>query len=183
MSIITYPLNGVTYDAEDVSTYLCTRTSGVYAKDTNYAVSVTRPAADHRGPRSCVDQLRRFQGRLGLQPGGGQPDRPGRRQHPAPHRPVVLQFDTAANLTAVKLKPGHACRRPGAARHPAEPQPVRAGPVHGERARRLLGDHRRRHHRHPRGRGRVRCHAGRGQGHPHGPAAGAGAGHNDPAVH
>ena len=41
MSIITYPLNGVTYDAEDVSTYLCTRTSGVYAKDTNYAVSVT----------------------------------------------------------------------------------------------------------------------------------------------
>lgn len=25
MSIITYPLNGVTYDAEDVSTYLCTR--------------------------------------------------------------------------------------------------------------------------------------------------------------
>ena len=41
MSIITYPLNGVTYDAEDVSTYLCTRTSGVYSKDTNYAVSVT----------------------------------------------------------------------------------------------------------------------------------------------
>ena len=35
MSIITYPLNGVTYDAEAVSTYLCTRTSGVYAKDTN----------------------------------------------------------------------------------------------------------------------------------------------------
>ena len=43
MSIITYPLNGVTYDAEDVSTYLCTRTSGVYAKDSNYAVSVTGP--------------------------------------------------------------------------------------------------------------------------------------------
>ena len=31
MSIITYPLNGVVYSAEDVATYLCTRTSGVYS--------------------------------------------------------------------------------------------------------------------------------------------------------
>ena len=41
MSIITYPLDGVTYSAEDVATYLCTRTSGVYAKDSNFAVSIT----------------------------------------------------------------------------------------------------------------------------------------------
>lgn len=41
MSLITYPLNGVTYDAEDVGTYLCTRTSGIYAKDTNFAISIT----------------------------------------------------------------------------------------------------------------------------------------------
>ena len=41
MSIITYPLNGVVYSAEDVATYLCTRTSGVYSKETNFAVSIT----------------------------------------------------------------------------------------------------------------------------------------------
>ena len=39
MKLVTYPLDGVTYSAEDVAAYLCTRTSGVYAKDTNYAVS------------------------------------------------------------------------------------------------------------------------------------------------
>ena len=41
MSIITYPLNGVVYSAEDVATYLCTRTSGVYSKETNFAVRTT----------------------------------------------------------------------------------------------------------------------------------------------
>lgn len=33
MAIITYPLNDVEYTAEDAETYLCTRTSGVYAAE------------------------------------------------------------------------------------------------------------------------------------------------------
>ena len=60
MSIITYPLNGVVYSAEDVATYLCTRTSGVYSKETNFAVSNHRYPADHRCARPCMDQLRRL---------------------------------------------------------------------------------------------------------------------------
>ena len=40
MSIITYPLNGITYDASDAETYLCTRESGVFATD-QFVASVT----------------------------------------------------------------------------------------------------------------------------------------------
>lgn len=40
MAIITYPLNGVTYDATDVETYLCSRTSGVFDDDASFAISL-----------------------------------------------------------------------------------------------------------------------------------------------
>lgn len=33
MAIITYPLNGIEYDASDAETYLCTRESGVFSTD------------------------------------------------------------------------------------------------------------------------------------------------------
>ena len=41
MAIITYPLNGITYDATDAETYLCTRTSGVFSADGQFQASVT----------------------------------------------------------------------------------------------------------------------------------------------
>ena len=106
MSIITYPLNGVTYDAEDVSTYLCTRTSGVYAKDTNYAVSVTGPRQITVAPGLAWINYDDFKGVSACSREAVNltvPDADGTL--PRIDR-VVLQFDTAANLTAVKLKPG-----------------------------------------------------------------------------
>ena len=39
--IITYPLNGITYTAEDAESYLCTRTSGVFSSDNHFAISIT----------------------------------------------------------------------------------------------------------------------------------------------
>lgn len=39
--IITYPLNGITYAAEDAESYLCTRTSGVFSSDNHFALSIT----------------------------------------------------------------------------------------------------------------------------------------------
>ena len=106
MSIITYPLNGVTYDAEDVSTYLCTRTSGVYAKDSNYAVSVTGPRQITVAPGLAWINYDDFKGVSACSREAVNltvPDADGTL--PRIDR-VVLQFDTAANLTAVKLKPG-----------------------------------------------------------------------------
>lgn len=41
MAIITYPLNGITYAAEDAETYLCTRTSGVFSSDGHFAIEIT----------------------------------------------------------------------------------------------------------------------------------------------
>ena len=102
MSIITYPLNGVTYDAEDVSTYLCTRTSGVYSKDTNYAVSVTGARQITVAPGLAWVNYDDFKG-VSACSNLTVPDADSTL--PRIDR-VVLQFDTAANLTAVKLKPG-----------------------------------------------------------------------------
>ena len=106
MSIITYPLNGVTYDAEDVSTYLCTRTSGVYSKDTNYAVSVTGARQITVAPGLAWINYDDFKGVSACSREAVNlivPD--AARTLPRIDR-VVLQLDTAANLTAVKLKPG-----------------------------------------------------------------------------
>ena len=106
MSIITYPLNGVTYDAEDVSTYLCTRTSGVYAKDTNYAVSVTGPRQIAVAPGLAWINYDDFKGVSACSREAVNLTVPDADSTLPRIDRVVLQFDTAANLTAVKLKPG-----------------------------------------------------------------------------
>ena len=41
MAIVTYPLNGIDFSAEDAETYLCTRTSGVFSSDSDFKASVT----------------------------------------------------------------------------------------------------------------------------------------------
>lgn len=106
MSIITYPLNGVTYDAEDVSTYLCTRTSGVYAKDSNYAVSVTGPRQITVAPGLAWINYDDFKGVSACSREAVNLTVPDADSTMPRIDRVVLQFDTAANLTAVKLKPG-----------------------------------------------------------------------------
>ena len=106
MSIITYPLNGVTYDAEDVSTYLCTRTSGVYAKDSNYAVSVTGARQITVAPGLAWINYDDFKGVSVCSREAVNLTVPDADSTLPRIDRVVLQFDTAANLTAVKLKPG-----------------------------------------------------------------------------
>lgn len=106
MSIITYPLDGVTYSAEDVATYLCTRTSGVYAKNSNFAASITGTRQvtitpglawmnydDFKGVSVCS----REDTVLTVPDADNTLNRVDR---------VVLQFDTASNLTAIRLKTG-----------------------------------------------------------------------------
>ena len=106
MSIITYPLNGVTYDAEDVSTYLCTRTSGVYSKDTNYAVSVTGARQITVAPGLAWVNYDDFKGVSACSREAVNLIVPDADSTLSRIDRVVLQFDTAANLTAVKLKTG-----------------------------------------------------------------------------
>ena len=106
MSIITYPLNGVVYSAEDMATYLCTRTSGVYSKETNFAVRTTGTRQitvapglawinydDFKGVSVCS----REENVLTVPEADNTLNRVDR---------VVLQFDTSENITAIKLKTG-----------------------------------------------------------------------------
>ena len=106
MSIITYPLNGVVYSAEDVATDLCTRTSGVYSKETNFAVSNTGTRQitvapglawinydDFKGVSVCS----REENVLTVPEADNTLNRVDR---------VVLQFDTSENIAAIKLKTG-----------------------------------------------------------------------------
>ena len=106
MSIITYPLNGVVYSAEDVATYLCTRTSGVYSTETNFAVSNTGTRQitvapglawinydDFKGVSVCS----REENVLTVPEADNTLNRVDR---------VVLQFDTSENIAAIKLKTG-----------------------------------------------------------------------------
>ena len=106
MSIITYPLNGVVYSAEDVATYLCTRTSGVYSKETNFAVRTTGTRQitvapglawinydDFKGVSVCS----REENVLTVPEADNTLNRVDR---------VVLQIDTSENITAIKLKTG-----------------------------------------------------------------------------
>ena len=112
MSIITYPLNGVTYDAEDVSTYLCTRTSGVYSKDTNYAVSVTGARQIAVAPGLAWINYDDFKGVSACSREAVNLTVPDADSTLSRIDRVVLQFDTAANLTAVKLKTGTPAEAP-----------------------------------------------------------------------
>lgn len=106
MKLVTYPLDGVTYSAEDVAAYLCTRTSGVYSRDSNFAVTVSGPREitvspglawinydDFKGISVCA----RERDTLTVPNADDMLPRIDR---------VVLQFDANANLTALKLKPG-----------------------------------------------------------------------------
>ena len=106
MSIITYPLDGVTYSAEDVATHLCTRTSGVYAKDSNFAASITGTRQVTIAPGLAWMNYDDFKGVsvcsredtvLTVPDADNTLNRVDR---------VVLQFDAASNLTAIRLKTG-----------------------------------------------------------------------------
>ena len=106
MSIITYPLDGVTYSAEDVATYLCTRTSGVYAKDSNFAVSITGTRQITIAPGLAWINYDDFKGVSVCSREAVNLTIPDADSTLSRIDRVVLQFDTAANLTAVKLKTG-----------------------------------------------------------------------------
>lgn len=106
MSIVTYPLNGIVYDADDVATYLCTRTSGVYSRESNFAVTVTGAREVTVSPGLAWMNYDDFKGvsvcareaiALTVPDSDASLGRIDR---------LVLQFDLDANLSALKVKAG-----------------------------------------------------------------------------
>ncbi len=110
--IITYPENGVTYDADDASGYLSTRLSGVYSADEDFAVTANgdltvtvsagqawcvRPASGaaasswssrRRSPPTAADTVRSRIDRLVLRYDAAAKDQPDRAdRHPGQRQP------------------------------------------------------------------------------------------------
>lgn len=106
MSIVTYPLNGVTYSAEDVGTYLCTRTSGVYSKETNFAVSITGTRELTVSPGLAWINYDDFAGVSVCSRESTVLTVPSADSILSRIDRVVLQFDADANLTVLKIKSG-----------------------------------------------------------------------------
>ena len=107
MSIITYPLNNITYNAEDAETYLCTRTSGVFSAEdcfkatatgSDRTVTISKGLAwikndDYRGKSICSTG----DTEINIPLSSGTLSRIDR---------IVLRFDTNYNASMIVLKQG-----------------------------------------------------------------------------
>ena len=106
MSIITYPLDIIEYEAKDAETYLCSRTSGVFASTGHFDASITGARevtissglawiknADFKGKSVLNDAAVP----ISIPNADGVLDRVDR---------IVLQFSKTANATSIVLKSG-----------------------------------------------------------------------------
>lgn len=114
MAIITYPLNGIDYNAENAETYLCTRTSGVYSAEGNFQASVTGDRQVSISAGLAWIQNTEFAGKSVCNTESVAVEIPladGTR--PRIDR-IVLRFDKAANASSIVLKQGTPSSAPAA---------------------------------------------------------------------
>lgn len=114
MAIVTYPLNGIDYDASNAETYLCTRTSGVFSADGNFQARVTGERRVSISEGLAWIQNKQFAGKsvcntelvaVEIPLADGTRPRIDR---------VVLRFDKAANASSIVLKQGTPSSTPAA---------------------------------------------------------------------
>jgi len=106
MAIVTYPLNGITYNAEDAETYLSTRISGIYAADDCFDLSITADRTVTIGPGLAWVRNTRFAGKsicnrevLELTIPMADSSRPRTDR-------IVLRYDKAENKSELAVKTG-----------------------------------------------------------------------------
>lgn len=106
MAIVTYPLNGITYNAEDAETYLSTRISGIYATDDCFDLSITADRTVTIGPGLAWVRNTRFAGKsicnrevlaLAIPMADSSKPRTDR---------IVLRYDKAENKSELVVKTG-----------------------------------------------------------------------------
>lgn len=106
MAIVTYPLNGITYNAEDAETYLSTRISGIYAADDCFDLSITADRTVTIGPGLAWVRNTRFAGKsicnrevlaLAIPMADSSKPRTDR---------IVLRYDKAENKSELVVKTG-----------------------------------------------------------------------------
>lgn len=105
MAIITYPLNGIDYLAENAETYLCTRISGVYAQD-HFPISITGNLVLTVGPGLAWIRNEDFAGKsVAVTASETLTFSIGDTRLPRIDR-VVLRFDKSLNASFLLVKEG-----------------------------------------------------------------------------
>lgn len=114
MAIVTYPLNGITYNAEDAETYLSTRISGIYAAEDCFDLSISADRTVTIGPGLAWVRNTRFAGKsicnrdaLALTIPMADSSKPRTDR-------IVLRYDKAENKSELAVKTG----TPGSAAAP-----------------------------------------------------------------
>ena len=104
--IITYPENGITYDADDASGYLSTRLSGVYSADEDFAVTANSDLTVTVSAGQAWVRPARFRGRSIIME---QPETVTLTAADAVRSRIdrlVLRYDAAARKTRLQVLEG-----------------------------------------------------------------------------
>ena len=104
--IITYPENGITYDADDASGYLSTRLSGVYSADEDFAVTANGDLTVTVSAGQAWVRPARFRGRSIILE---QPEKVTLTAADTVRSRIdrlVLRYDAAAKKTSLTVLPG-----------------------------------------------------------------------------
>lgn len=112
MPIITYPLNGIQYLAEDAETYLSTRQSGVYSSDDHFSVSVTDSWQITVSPGLAWINNARFKGKSVVSTEPVTLDIPIADGALNRRDLIVLRFDALNNASVLAVKKGTAASSP-----------------------------------------------------------------------
>lgn len=106
MPITTYPLNGIEYDSHDAETYLCTRTSGVYSSNNNFAISITGSRQVTISPGLAWINNGNFRGKSVVNTAPENVSIPVADGTLNRIDLIVLRFDASANKTVFAVKSG-----------------------------------------------------------------------------
>ena len=110
--IITYPLNGITYDAQDAETYLCSRESGVFSDDDHFKATLTNSREITISAGLAWIKDKKFAGKSIAVTEQQGIEIPASDATLNRIDLIVLRFDASANETTLALKKGAAASAP-----------------------------------------------------------------------
>lgn len=114
--IVTYPLGGITYDAEDAAAYFSTRTSGVFSAEEDFAVTVAEDSgtAVTVGTGRAWMHVSRFTGQSVTLREARTVELPFADSNLPRIDAVVLRYDATARTTTLEVLQGTPSSEPSA---------------------------------------------------------------------
>lgn len=122
--IITYPLNGIEYDAQDAETYLCSRESGVFSSEDHFKATISNARQINISPGLAWIKNAQFAGKSIAMTESQTLEIPSADGMLNRIDLIVLRFDSAENASSLAVKTG------AVASQPEPPTVTRAGGVY-----------------------------------------------------